>query len=127
MSIADIIKDIFSDADNYSENHKEFLKDTGTYRSRDYKRRINRRRGGFGGFMVVLPQLVGFVIGLALAKIFSLGTVGYISLGALFAFVIGTYKSFEFDKMGLKHAVVKNILIMIFLFILIFFTILFIK
>lgn len=106
MNIIDIIKDVFGDADTADKNYEEYLKDTGQYIPK-----YGRRRGGIGGFAVLVPQLIGWVVGFAFARLFSSGTAGYIIFGLLGALAIGTFKSVEYDKIGLKYAIVRNIII----------------
>ena len=114
MNIIDIIKDIFSDAENIDKNHKEYLKDTGQYRYR-----YDRRNGGIGGFVILVPQLIGWIVGFAFARLLGLGMAGYIILGLIFALGIGTFKSVEYDRIGLKYAILRNIIIAFIFFVII--------
>ncbi|MDD6097435.1 MAG: hypothetical protein PUB66_01700 [Oscillospiraceae bacterium] len=114
MNIIDIIKDIFSDAENIDKNHKEYLKDTGQYRYG-----YDRRNGGIGGFVILLPQLIGWIVGFAFARLLGLGMTGYIILGLIFALGIGTFKNVEYDRISLKYAVLRNIIIAFIFFVII--------
>lgn len=59
-----------------------------------------------------IPHLIGIFIGLAVARLFSAGAVGYVIFAVIFAFLTGTYKSHEFDKISWKYAIIKNALLM---------------
>ena len=59
-----------------------------------------------------IPHIFGIFVGLAVARLFSVGAVGYVIFCIIFAFLIGTYKSHEFDKISWKYALIKNALLM---------------
>lgn len=65
-----------------------------------------------GTWKVIWPQLLGFVVGLAVARLFKLDTGGYFVFGLIFAVVIGTYKSCSFDRIDIKHAFARNLMIL---------------
>ncbi|MBQ8961771.1 MAG: hypothetical protein IJ071_11260 [Ruminococcus sp.] len=110
MKIIEIIKDIFDDVDATDQRYEDSLKDSGRYVP-SYR----RRRGSPGIWLLFLPQILGFVLGLAIAKMIG---GGYLVFGVLAAFGVGTYKSVSFDKITLKYALLRNaiILVMITLF-----------
>lgn len=74
-----------------------------------------RNRGGSGLWAIIWPQLVGAVLGLAIARIFEPGAGGYLACAVLFGIIGGTYKSVSFDRIALRHALVRNILIAVLL------------
>lgn len=106
MKITEIIKDIFDDIDATDKKHEDFLRESGTFRPR-----YRARRDNFGFFVIILPNLIGFAVGLAFARLFELSGSGYIVLGAICALAAGTYKSVSFDKISLKPALIRNVII----------------
>ena len=60
---------------------------------------------------IMFPNIIGIVFGLAFARLFNSGTFGYIFFGIVFSFLTGLWKSYEFDNIALKYAVVKNAII----------------
>lgn len=107
MKITEIIDDIFSDIRTADKRHEDFLRDTGVP---FYKYRA--RRSSAGLWAVLLPNIVGFVLGLAVTRLLGFNGIAYIIIGAVFAFAVGTFKSVEFDKISLKPALVRNAIIM---------------
>lgn len=71
------------------------------------------RGRGIGSFLMIIPHLIGALVGCAVARMFSLNSDGYIHLSILFALVVGIYKSCSFDKMSILRAFIKNVLIML--------------
>lgn len=74
---------------------------------------------GFAGFKILFPQIAGFVIGCAVARFFHFGLAGYIIMGIIFAFLVGVHKSTYDDKISLKYAVIKNIVLILIEFVLV--------
>lgn len=72
------------------------------------------------GIKMSSSNILGIVLGLAFARLFNSGAFGYIFLGTAFSFLTGVWKSYEFDNIRLKNAIVKNAIITIFLFLFIF-------
>lgn len=107
MKISEIIKDIFNDIDTVDKRHESDLRESGSFRPH-----YRARKDNLGMFVILLPQLIGFVVGLAFARLFELPGGGYLVLGAICAFAAGTYKSVSFDKISLKPALVRNAIIM---------------
>lgn len=68
---------------------------------------------GFAIWKVLFPQIAGFVIGCAFARMFNFGFIGYMIMGVIFAFLVGVHKSTYNDKISLKYAVIKNIVLML--------------
>ena len=91
--IGDIFKDI---VDDYSISEQ----------------RMEGRRGA-SFWIMLLPQIIGFVCGLAFARLFHLDGSAYIPIGAIFALIIGTCKSVSYDKISLVPAIVRNIILML--------------
>lgn len=63
------------------------------------------------GIKMSLSNILGIVLGLAFARLFNSGTFGYIFFGTAFSFLMGLWKSYEFDNIALKYAVAKNAII----------------
>lgn len=68
---------------------------------------------GFAGFKILFPQIAGFVIGCAFARMFNFGFIGYVITGIIFAFLVGVHKSTYDDKISLRYAVIKNIVLIL--------------
>ncbi len=68
---------------------------------------------GYALFKLLFPHIAGFVIGCAFARMFNFAFVGYVIMGIIFAFLVGVHKSTYNDKIALKYAVIKNIVLMI--------------
>ncbi|MDE6671386.1 MAG: hypothetical protein K2K16_04235 [Ruminococcus sp.] len=69
--------------------------------------------GGYALFKLLFPHIAGFVIGCAVARFMTLGFVGYMIMGIIFAFLVGVHKSTYNDRISLKYAVIKNIVLML--------------
>lgn len=76
----------------------------------DYR---GRNRGGAAFWIMLIPQIIGFVGGLAVARLFHLDGSAYIPIGAIFALAFGTYKSVSYDKISLVPAIIRNLIIML--------------
>lgn len=109
MNIFNYILDVFSDigTDFEAAEHDADVtwEESGSFRQ--------RRRGGAGLWAIIWPQLVGAVLGLSVARVFKPGAVGYLVCAVLFGVIVGTYKSVSFDKIALKHALIRNVIIMV--------------
>ncbi|MDE6425215.1 MAG: hypothetical protein K2K89_03635 [Ruminococcus sp.] len=68
---------------------------------------------GYAVFKMLFPQIAGFVIGCAFARILTFGFIGYVIMGIIFAFLVGVHKSTYNDQISLKYAVIKNIVFML--------------
>lgn len=66
---------------------------------------------GDAWFKMMIPHLIGFGIGLAVARLFSCKFVGYIIFGLIFAYLTGVYKSHTSDRISWKYAFIKNALL----------------
>ncbi|MDE6665992.1 MAG: hypothetical protein K2K14_07420 [Ruminococcus sp.] len=73
----------------------------------------NGNANGYALFKIVFPQIAGFIIGCAFARMFNFAFVGYVIMGIIFAFLVGIHKSTYDDKIALKYAVIKNIVLMV--------------
>ena len=109
MKIIEIIKDIFDDVNTTDQRYEDSLRDSGRFMT------SRRHRGSPGLWLLFLPQFLGFILGLAIAKMLG---GGYMVFGLIGAFAVGTYKSISFDKISFTYALLRNaiILAMIFLF-----------
>ena len=72
-----------------------------------------RSRRGASFWIMLLPQIIGFVCGLAFARLFHLDGSAYIPIGAMVALISGTYRSGSYDKISLVPAIVRNIILML--------------
>jgi len=98
--IGDIFKDI---VDDYNINEQRNTGADGW----------GRRNRGIGFYAMLIPQIIGFVGGLAVARLFHLDGSAYIPIGAIFALAFGTYKSVSYDKISLVPAIIRNVIIML--------------
>ena len=103
MKITEIIKDIFSDIEATDSRLEASNRDLGG--------RYDRNSGGGGFFVLLIPHLIGFALGLAIARLLEMNFNGYIAVGTLCAVMGGIYKSISFDKISLVPAIVRNLLI----------------
>lgn len=81
----------------------------------DYYGQKNDRSyiSGFAGFQVIFPHIAGIIIGCAFARMFNFAFIGYVIMGIICAFLVGVHKSTYSDKIALKYAVIKNIVLMV--------------
>ena len=105
--LKETINDIFDDMHTAESRHEEFLRDAG-----DPFPRYRARRSNVGFWALLVPNIIGFVVGLAITRFLGLHGAAYVIIGAICAFAAGTYKSVAFDKIALKFALVRNALIM---------------
>jgi len=108
MNILEIIKDIFDDIRIADDRNEKARKEAGSF---DIG--YHDKRSFAGIFSVVYPQLIGFVVGMAFSRLFGIVGAGYLVFGSIGALAIGTYKSVSFDKISLKPAFIRNIIIMV--------------
>lgn len=101
-TLIEYIKEIFDDI----EEADDTLND-------DSRPQLGGRKRGIGGFVIVIPHILGIIVGCAVARMFSLNAEAYIHFSILFVFIGGVYKSCSFDKMSLKKGIIKNALIML--------------
>ncbi len=92
--------DILVDVDTEQERINQSAKDMGA-----------RRPEQGGGLMkVALPNIIGFVTGLAFARLLGFsGIVLYLISGTVFAVAVGTLEHTVFGGMNLKSAIIRNI------------------
>lgn len=97
--------DIMTDVDTEQQRIDQMAKDMGARRP---------ERGG-GLMKIALPNLIGFIVGLAFARllVFS-GIIPYLISGTIFAVAVGTLEHTVFGGMSLKSAIVRNIIIVSF-------------
>lgn len=105
--LKETVKDIFDDMNTAESRHEDFLRDVG-----DPFPRYRARRSNVGFWAILVPNIIGFVVGLAITRFLGLHGAAYIVIGAICAFAAGTYKSVAFDKIALRFALVRNALIM---------------
>ena len=110
MDLKEIFKDIVTDVNDSNRRIKADRRERG-----DILLNSSQRAGEyFGGWLaILLPQFIGFILGLALTKIIGLHGTAYLVIGGLCALAVGTYKSVSFDKISFAPAVVRNIILML--------------
>lgn len=82
------------------------------YRTRDYTDR-EATPEEYAVMRIVLPQIFGIIIGCAVSRFFHFGLAGYIIMSVIFAFLVGVHKSTYNDKITIKYAVIKNIVLIL--------------
>ena len=110
MDIKEIFQDIVTDVNDTNQRANS------ERRERGYIPLNSRQRAGeyLGGWLVILlPQFIGFILGLALTRMVGLHGAAYLVIGGLCALAAGTYKSISFDKISFVPAVVRNIILML--------------
>ena len=110
MDLKEIFKDIVTDVNDSNRRIKADRRER-----EDIPLNSSQRAGEyFGGWLaILLPQFIGFILGLALTKIIGLHGTAYLVIGGLCALAVGTYKSVSFDKISFAPAVVRNIILML--------------
>ncbi|MDE5945880.1 MAG: hypothetical protein K2G63_01035, partial [Oscillospiraceae bacterium] len=63
---------------------------------------------GYALFKIMKPQLLGMILGFAIARIFHSGFYGYLIFGIIFAFLTGTWSNHEFNNLDWKYSLWKN-------------------
>lgn len=109
MRILEIIKDIFDDVNHSSDSYTDMYRDMGSTS-------WDARRNGFdiGFFMTMLPNILGFLLGLALTKMFGMSGAAYPVLGAIGAVGLGVLNSVYRQGIALKYAVIRHVIIVAF-------------
>lgn len=103
--IKEIMHDVLTDIDIEQGRINKSAKDMGA----------RRPEQGGGLLKIALPNLIGFFVGLAFARLFSFsGTVPYLISGAVSAVAVGTLEHTVFGGMNLKAALIRNIIIVSF-------------
>lgn len=103
--IKDTTHDIMTDIDTEQQRINQTAKDMGA-----------RKPEQGGGLMkVALPNFIGFVVGLAFARLLGFsGLVPYLISGTLSAVAVGTLEHTAFGGMNLKTAIIRNIIMVSF-------------
>lgn len=109
MRILEIIKDIFDDTVHSADSYTDMYRDMGSTS-------WDARRNGFdiGFFMTMLPNILGFLLGLALTKMFGMGGAAYPVFGAIGAVGLGVLNSVYRQGIALKYAVIRHVIIVAF-------------
>lgn len=110
MRIVEIVKDIFTDVDITNQKHARERRENGHFPLTPRQRAAENTEGWF---MIFLPQLLGFIFGLAVTRLFGMTGSAYFVIGGLFALIVGTLKSVKFDKIEFTAAVIRNIILML--------------
>lgn len=97
--------------DNIKNAVEDIHDDFNIYSTRDYTDR-EASPEEYAIMRIVLPHIFGIIIGCAVARMFEFVFIGYIITGIIFAFLVGVHKSTYSDKITLKYAVIKNIVLM---------------
>ena len=109
MKIFEIIKDIFDDTVHSADSYTDMYRDMGSTP-------WDARRNGFdiGFFVTMLPNILGFLLGLALTKMFGMSGAAYPVLGAIGAVGLGVLNSVYRQGIALKYAVIRHVIIVAF-------------
>lgn len=106
--IKDSFIDISDDTMIAEERNREFRRNQSVF---GYGGRFGRRSDSAALFQVLFPDIVGFVLGTAIAKL--LGGSGFIYpvLGFVCAIAFGSWYSVFRQKMQWKYALIRHLLI----------------
>ncbi|MDE6788084.1 MAG: hypothetical protein K2J47_02020 [Ruminococcus sp.] len=103
--IKETTHDIMTDIDTEQERINQSAKDMGA----------RKPEQGGGLIKVALPNIIGFFVGLAFARLFGFsGRAVYLISGIVFAVAVGTLEHTVFGGMSLKSAVIRNIIMVSF-------------
>lgn len=107
MKISEIVHDILTDMNTREDR----LKDIGINNSRG--------RSQLGLILTVMPNILGFLFGCAIARFFLLPRILYLILGIIFSVAGGTYISVMKEGISLKYAIIRHCLIVGFITVLV--------
>ena len=109
MKIKEIIKDIFDDTVHSADSYTDMYRDMGSTP-------WDARRNGFdiGFFVTMLPNILGFLLGLAITRMFGMGGAAYPVFGAIGAVGLGVLHSVYNQRIALKYAIIRHIIIVVF-------------
>ena len=96
MNIIEILSDISADIRRGNESTRGF----------------GRWGRGLGTVMLLIPHLLGALVGCAVARMFQVDSGGYLYFGILFAYLGGVVKSTLMDRLSLIEGLIKNFIIM---------------
>lgn len=103
--IKETTHDIMTDIDTEQERINQSAKDMGA----------RKPEQGGGLIKVALPNFIGFVVGLAFARLLGFSGMSlYLISGTVFAVAVGTLEHTVFGGMNLKSAVIRNIIMVSF-------------
>lgn len=104
--IVEIIDDISDDIDHNAQSAKDIYPGIGDYS-------WNGRRKGLdlGTLKTFFPNIVGFLLGLAITKMFGGSGAAYLVLGAIFSIGFGVFYSVAFQKVAIRYAIIRHIII----------------
>lgn len=94
------LSDIKNEINNFEVDYQDMIDTFGKPRREDPL--------GYALFKMMKSQLVGLILGFAVARMFHSGFWGYIILGIIFAFLIGTWSNHEFNNLDWKYSLWKN-------------------
>lgn len=113
--IKEIAEDIFADVKIEEKRQDDFAKFYCKYERKNHMHIpwVRQTSKGIPGFIVIImPNVIGFAVGLAMARMVNLSSVAaYLISGIIFAVIIGTLQHVISGGMSLKAAVIRNILI----------------
>lgn len=109
MKIFEIIKDIFDDVDHSTDSYTDMYRDLG---STSWDARRNGHDLGF--FVTMLPNILGFLFGIAIAKMLSITGAAFLVFGAIGAVGLGVLNSVYRQGIALKYAVIRHVIIVFF-------------
>ena len=106
MRILEIIKDIFDDVDHSADSYTDMYRDMG---STSWDARRNSFDIGF--FVTMLPNILGFILGLAITKMFGMSGAAYPVFGAIGAVGLGVLNSVYRQGIAVRYAIIRHIII----------------
>jgi uncharacterized membrane-anchored protein len=110
MRITEIFKDIKDDVDITNQRFMDSRREQGYF---SVTPRQRARAYTSGWIAILIPQFLGFILGLAITKLLGLHGFAYVVIGGISALAVGTYKSVSFDRISLVPAIVRNIILML--------------
>ncbi len=111
MKLITIIKDIFADIKSVCDEVNDFHHDSmkgHTYVGTDNPKRYH---GEGGLFVFLFPNLLGFVTGMALARLFTLAGMWYILFGIVGSIIGGAMHGHLSGTVTFKAGIIRNAII----------------
>ncbi|MBR5514374.1 MAG: hypothetical protein IKV85_10400 [Ruminococcus sp.] len=112
MKILEIIQDILDDFHHTSDSCTDIYTNMG---STPWEARNNG--GDLGCLAVLFPNILGFLFGLAITKMFGMGGAAYFVFGFLGGVGLGVLNSVYRQGIALKYAIIRHIILVIFMII----------
>ncbi len=108
MKILEIIQDILDDFHHTSDSCTDMYESMG---STPWDARDNG--SDLGCLAMLLPNILGFLFGLAITKMFGMGGAAYLVFGFIGGVGMGVLNSVYRQGIALKYAVIRHIILVI--------------